>query len=208
MSPKAWSNKVTITQKQIQEIVVANQKSLERLAWKGMDPMEFTEAFLPLLKSIAAHSVRIKKVDFGSAVRKCKTSLTSAEIDLLTEKVSTSIYSVKKRLRDAGSGAFLPAAVISMRKAWKKHETKPKAKKEIVKEDKPSDTNLPQTKDVEDIEQDMDKAPTDDIRNIFGLPQKAIMDKIDLLSSSSDQDWVLHKVGPPKDGFLDCLALG
>ena len=138
MSPKAWSNKVTITEKQIEDIVRDHVRSLSRLGWKAMDPMEFAEAHLDFMKSLARHTVRLNKQAFAAAVRKCKTGLSSSEVDLLTEKVTNCISAMKKRLRDAGSGVRLPGPAQAMQKAWKKHETKsrPKKGKEEKKQEK------------------------------------------------------------------------
>ena len=188
MSPKKWSNAVTVTERQVQELVMDHAKTFERMSWKAMDPLEFAEAHLEFMKSLAKYSVRINKHEFGSAVRKSKIKLTSSEVALLSEKVASCIHWLKQKLRDAGSGKFLPAPCLAIQKAWRRHEkpAKPRRnermpkKHENPKKDEEADEKEAKKKANED-----DKPKQDmDIRMVFGLPPKEIV-KLDL---SSDQD--------------------
>ena len=193
MSPKAWSNKVTITSKNIQEIVMDNQKALERMTWKSMDLLEFAESYSNLFKSLGKYTVRLNKVSFGTAVRLCKTQLSPSEIDTLTHKVLATITHIKQRLRDAGSGKFLPPVVVAMEKVWRKHESRPKKVKHVAKGAKEEAKEKKKGEDgIRSVGAKEEKKGEDDIRSVFGLPQK----QIEVVSS--DQDWLLHlSVGPP-----------
>ena len=168
MSPKTWSNTVTITERQIQEIIYENQKLVERLAWKSMSPLEFGESMLEMMKSLAKQSVRLNFQEFRSALSKTKVAITCDEADLLIEKVKVCIKVVKQRLRDCGSGKFLPPIAVALNRIWKKHE-KPIKKKKKKEEAGQSSKGVC-------------------IRDVFGLPPKQEPEHISLLSTESE-DW-------------------
>ena len=172
MSPKAWSNQVTITQGQIQEVIYQHQKVVERLHWKAMSPLEFGESMIDLMKGLAKHTVRINTTEFRGALSKAKVALTCEEADLLTEKVSHCIKVVKKRLRDAGSGVHLPAIAVAMQRLWKKH-AKPVKKGGKKGHETVAVGNL---------------SKNDSIRDIFGLPPKMKAPEVSLLSQSSEEE--------------------
>ena len=121
MAPKQWNNKCTIAESQLVLIVSENATLLQRACWKTMDPSQIAGHLLPLLKSVGKFTVRLSKVGFLRALRKAQLSLTSSELSLLVEKVSTCLAWVKARLRDAGSGARLPAECSSLIRIWERY---------------------------------------------------------------------------------------
>ena len=103
-------------------------KDIERMSWRHMDCEQFSASFLPLLKSLAKLSTRIRKSETRRAVATAKLNLTGPEAEELTNKVSGSISYAKRKLRDAGSGKFLPPAVQALLRIWL-----PKGKKGVCK---------------------------------------------------------------------------
>ena len=101
---------------------------LERQAWTNMNPEEFSESFLGLMKDLANATYKLRKSDCLRALRVSKLSLTPAELDLLAEKIKNTVRYARKRLRDCGSGKRLPMPVQALLKIWAK-----KPKKERVK---------------------------------------------------------------------------
>ena len=100
------------------QVVMEHAKCLERMAWKNMDAEEFAEAYIGLLKSLAKASPQVRKSEFRRAVGAARLSLSAAETDLLATKVKGSTSYARKRLRDAGSGKFLPRPVAALLKIW------------------------------------------------------------------------------------------
>ena len=87
-----------------------NARSLERLGWKNLDSQQFSQAQLPLLKSLAREG-GLTKSSLKAGVAQAKLSMSSAEQDLLVEKIKNCFSWCRKRLRDAGSGVNLPSSV-------------------------------------------------------------------------------------------------
>ena len=46
MAPKDWSNKVTVTDRELQSLLKEHSKTIERMSWKGMDYVEMSEHML------------------------------------------------------------------------------------------------------------------------------------------------------------------
>ena len=113
------------------QVVMEHSKSLERMSWRNMDPEEFAEGFLPFLKSLGKVSPRLRKSELLRAFLAAKLSLSAAESHLLCSKVTGSISYAKKRLRDAGSGRFLPSPVQALLKIWCRAHMEPKPKKVV-----------------------------------------------------------------------------
>ena len=125
MAPKQSNNECTIAESQLVLIVSETAILLQRACWKTMDPSQIAGRLLPLLKSIGKFTVRVSKIGLLKALRKAQLSLTSSELSLLVEKVSTCLAWVKAKLRDEGSGARLPAECLSLIHIWERyHRTK------------------------------------------------------------------------------------
>ena len=151
-----------------------NNKPLERMGWKNMDMSQFSQTFLPLLKSMAKVSCLMTKSKMRASLRLAKLQMTPCEEDLLLEKLKNTFTWIRRRLRDAGSGAHLPAEVRAIGRIW----GKAKAGKERKKVEK-------QRKKEEPSEED-EEQPTD-IRQIFGLsPKKKKVAAVEVLDSDSE----------------------
>ena len=137
MAPKDWSNRSSMSVQQLVEVLRAHSKLVERCSWKAMDPEQFADSFLAVLKEVGRFTVKVNKTQLLAALMKSKVSLTSPEMDLFCEKFTTCIKHCKKRLRDAGSGARLPKSYKVMYQVWKKNHGKGKSpkKKMMMKED-------------------------------------------------------------------------
>ena len=122
MSPKGWSGQITISVEQLEALVAASATVIERCGWKNMDPEQFSEH--------TGRSTRISRSDLETAIQNQKMQLTAPEVALFVEKVANSFSYTKRKLRDAGSGRFLPPSVVALQRCWKKLQ---RPKRDVVK---------------------------------------------------------------------------
>ena len=104
---------------QLLQVFQDHRTQLERMTWKHMDPEELAGAFLGLMKSLAKVSYELPKASLRAAVKATRMAMTPAEQELLALKLRSSFTWVRKRLRDAGSGKFLPSQVVAIARVWK-----------------------------------------------------------------------------------------
>ena len=127
MAPKQWSNQSLLSIAEAQSIFARHSKSLERMSWKSMDLEEFSEGYLKLLQDLGRQSIKVNRVELRRALSKAHLSLTPSEIRSLADKIVGTITFIKDKLRNAGSGKFLPHPVSSMLKIWASNHQKNKA---------------------------------------------------------------------------------
>ena len=109
MAPKEWCNEVTITDASLTKIMVEHCKQIEREGWKAMNSEEFVAAFLPLLKSVGAHTLKLNRSDVRKALARGHLKMSAVVMDHFSQKLCDAIKYVKRRLRQKGSGVRLPA---------------------------------------------------------------------------------------------------
>ena len=83
-----------------------------------MDFDEFSEGYLKLLQDLARVTVRCNKKELRKGMANSHVSLTAGEMALLADKIVGTINYLKTKLRDAGSGKFLPFPATSLLKIW------------------------------------------------------------------------------------------
>ena len=203
MSPKCWSNKVTITESQLKSLFIEHKKDIERMTWKAMDPSEFSSSFLQFLTGLAKHTVRVNKVEMATALNRAKLTLSPAECDRWAEKVSNTIKFVKKKLRDAGSGKRLSPPILSLQRAWKKHAKKgaekgPGASKKGASEKGASNSASEKGASKKGASEvtSADELMKTDIRSVLGLGPK-ITAEVDVVSSDGDLQDPTNNLNPP-----------
>ena len=152
-------------------------KTIERLGWKHMDPEEFATCFLQMLKGLGQISDRVRKSELKVIVQDGKFRLSSSEIHLFAEKVASTIKFCKQKLRDSGSGKFLPAPCVALRKIWSRTRIGKTYMKGKAKGQKQQSS--PKKKDEKAI----------GIRDVFGLPPKRKSELVRLDSTSSSEDF-------------------
>ena len=154
---------------QLVQIFRENEKCIERLGWKNYDSEEFAQGMWKMVKSLANIGNRFKKMDLLQALNVTKLSITSAEADLFSQKICNCFTYMKTKLRDAGSGKFLPMPCQQIRKMWSRQ---PKGKPKLKCKD-----------------DDKDGAePKGDIRKTLGLGPKEAPICIDVLSDSQGEE--------------------
>ena len=181
MAPKEWSNEVTITAGELRHILATNAKAIERLSWKSQDFEECLEGYMPMFKALCRHSIKFNRTMLRRGCANAHLGLTPNEVDTFSEKVVAVIKYVKRRLRDRGSGKFLPGCVIAIEKIWKQHHQCSKEKgKEKRKSGGSKEARLDRSL--------LDPKAAGGIRAVFGLGSKTADASIpiDLLSSDSD----------------------
>ena len=157
-----------------------NSKLVERMAWKNMDVEQCSQLMLPLFKSLAKIAVYVKKSDLRCALKSAKLSLTNSEGELLLEKIKTTFTWVRRRLRDAGSGVYLPAEVKAIARVWGKGKGAKAGKKGSVEEEgqKSEKENASTTSGI-------------DMREVFGLsPKREVESKVVEVNSSDSESSV------------------
>ena len=151
-----------------------HRTSLERLGWKNMDPEEFGLAFINLMKELGKVATQVTKVSLRIALRASRLALTAAEGDLLSSKIRSTQTWVRKKLRDAGSGKFLPRQVVAIAKVWRGPGKERKNKKEKKKKKDSEDESVPAMPSPKKI------------RSLFGLPEKKVTE-VEVLDSDSEE---------------------
>ena len=144
-------------------------KVIERLGWKNMDSQEFAQAHLPLLKALAKIGGSLAKSALRKGVQGARFTLTYPEADLLVEKLHGTFRWCRRRLRDAGSGVYLPGEIKAIARAWGKVTSKSKTSQKPTK-------------------QDPDVADVKNIRSLFGLPPKKAKEVVSIPDSDDDDD--------------------
>ena len=188
-----------------------HSKKLERMGWKNMDAEEFCDGFLPLLKSLARITYNLPQTTLDKVVASSKLRLTSAEEHLLATKIRDAVKYAKKKLRDAGSGKFLPLPIKALLRIWsqgskgkkkgcKQHrriverqvfegtkvdeeasQVESREGAEVQEKDQKS-----KVEEVEMVKVEASKEMADkNIRDIFGLGKKEKAPLLDLISESS-----------------------
>ena len=141
-------------------------KPIERLGWKNQDSEQFCEKQLQLLKSLAKATTKLTKSFMRMTLLAAKLGISNAEADLFVEKIKGAVQYIRRRIRDSGSGKFLPAACQALLKIWSRQFTKVgKSKKKAVKDMKLETEEKPQS-----------------LRDIFGLGKKQKPTCLDLVS--------------------------
>ena len=157
-----------------------HSKGLERLGWKHNDAQEFLDAQLGLLKSLVRVSLSLPKSRLKMLINGAKLSLESQEVVLLIEKIRGALSYAMERLRNAGSGKFLPASVLSLSKCW---QNSMKALRESRKEKKTKKKGSQATETSQGASPKQKEKKN--IRKLFGLSPKA--KAIEVLSSSDSE---------------------
>ena len=111
------------------QIFVEFAKPLERLGWRNNDCEQFANNQLPLLKSLSKASCSFKKTELRVAVQAAKLSISAAEGELLVGKIKDTVMYVRRRLRDMGSGKFLPYPCQALLKIWSRQSSQKGSKK-------------------------------------------------------------------------------
>ena len=189
MAPKDWSNKVTISDPELQGLLKEHSKVIERLGWKAMDYEEVSEHLLPFLKSLAKATLKVNKAHFRKTMARAHLSLTAAEMHLFVDKICGTITWMKTKLRDMGSGTNLPGSCKIIWKVWKAHHgNAAKMKKEKEKEEKEEEQQKKQNKKKEGQSQSTSPTAGLDIRSVFGLDPVPVVDLVDMGDSSEDSE--------------------
>ena len=81
-----------------------------------MNSEEFVESNIGLLKQIGRHTLRLNKSSVRKSLARGHLQLSVAEIDFFADKLTNAISYVKRRLRDQGSGKYLPGPCRSLLK--------------------------------------------------------------------------------------------
>ena len=135
-------------------------------------PKEFCQGCLSLPKS-----------KLRQAITAAKLSISSSKAELLIEKNRKSMRWARAKLRNSGSGVFLPAEVKTLGKLWAR------AKVPSTKTPKEKALKEPKGKVMESDAEKQDNEAS--VRELFGLPeqptQKAAVDDEIMVSSSSDE---------------------
>ena len=152
-------------------------KVIERLGWKNMDSQEFAQAHLSLLKGLAKTGGSLAKSALRKGIQGARFTLTAPEADLLVEKLHGTLSWCRRRLRDAGSGVYLPGEIKTIARAWGKLSSTSKTSKKATKKD-PEKAASPDP-DVHEVK---------DIRSVFGLPPKGAKEVVSIPDSDDDDD--------------------
>ena len=156
---------------QLLQVLQDNAKAIERLGWKNNDCEEFAEGQLKMLKGFAALGYGVKKTALLAAIPHAKLAISSAEGDLLCEKIKNTFSYIKRKLRYCGSGKFLPSSCQQVLKVWSRYGKQPK--------------RIPKGKTSQENEKDVEQPPKP-IRETLGLPPKKKADLVEVLSSDDD----------------------
>ena len=138
------------------------------MGWKNLDAEQFAETYLDFLKDLCK-ACTVRKSELRSSLRAAKMGLSPAECDLSANKVHESISYCRRRLRDRGSGIYLPQSCKALLKIWAKVET-------------PTQKEKPAKKAAEPEEEKS-------IRDVFGLKKKEKdVPMIDVDSGDEEED--------------------
>ena len=163
---------------QVLHLFQEHAKTIERLGWKHMDAEEFGQYFINLLKGLGKISDRLRKSEVKVILAEGKFKLSPSEIHLFADKVASTVRYCKQRLRDCGSGRFLPQPCLALGKIWSRTKTGQKFMKAKAKAQK-KQSNTPEKKQV----------PTETpIREVFGLPPKKKAELVHVASSESSDE--------------------
>ena len=130
-----------------------NTTIVERMGWRNMDPEQFCSHCLPLLSELAKRTVRVSKKDILAAIQAAKLQLSAPECALFVEKIATTWEYVKRKLRDAGSGARLPASCATPAKIWQRHHCRPDASRKKSRAQHKAKFNM-EADEQQQVEQD------------------------------------------------------
>ena len=184
----------TMLEAKLVAVVQENAKMLERMSWRNMDYEEYAEAFLPFLKGLGKVSCNLTKAQISRALTVSKLALSSAETALLTEKTRGCISYIKKKIRDSGSGKFLPRACQALIRTWSKYAEQIKEFEEKKKKrDLEKLSRSEKEKDVEKKQDEQKDLKSTSIRDVLGLSVKkeVVCTKVDLVGDDDDDevDW-------------------
>ena len=182
IAPPGGMSHQEVLQARRTQVLQNHSRAIERLNWKNLDAELFAETHLELLKGLLTISPQVNKSDLRMCLSAGKFSLTSSEIDLFATKVRDCIKYIRRRLRDMGSGKFLPQSCRAVLKVWTKQmpKHKPKASAKGLSKAKSSS--------------DGDAAGPQGIRDVFGLEAKEKkkdekeLQEISISSSGDDDD--------------------
>ena len=190
MAPKEWSNESTITPGELRHIVAQHAKAIERLSWKTQDVQECLEGHMPLFRALASHTIKLNRVEVRKACANAHLALSPSEIYTFSEKLVSVVKWVKTRLRDRGSGKYLPQCVINIEKIWRQQH-----RKATEEEKEKKSGGKKEAKEAKEAKvgsaSSLDDKPAAGIRAVFGLGAKpATSSGIEVLSSDSDLEEV------------------
>ena len=175
-----------MTTEQWVQVLQTHAKLVERCAWKCMDPEQFGDSMLQMLKEVGRFTVKIRRTDVALALKKSKLSLSSAECALFIEKLCGCVSHCKKRLRDAGSGVRLPKSYSVLLGVWRRHHGR-EATQKLLDDEKKKPSKAQAKKPNKDHEEKTTEK--EDIRSIFGLEPKQTL-QLDLISTSSGSSFL------------------
>ena len=143
-----------------------------------MDPEEFAQSYVNVLKSVCKVAPCVKKSELLRAIKAAKLSLSAAEAQLFSQKFKGAITFARKRLRDAGSGIHLPSSVKALMRVWARHgkEKAEQKKRNMVKNNPAYPTKAKKVVCMEEENSELS------IRQVFGLREKVDVTKVDLTS--------------------------
>ena len=81
-----------------------------------MNAEEFVDTYIGMLKLIGKHTLKLNKSDVRKALARGHIALTPADMDHYSQKLCHSISYVKRRLRQQGSGKYLPSGCRALLK--------------------------------------------------------------------------------------------
>ena len=150
-----------------------NSKQLERMGWQNMSPQEFSDTHLGILKGLARVLVSIPKSQLRYCIKESNLTLEVQERELLVEKIRSAMSWCKDKLRNAGSGKFLPGPCKALSRALKPAKRKAP----------------PKDKDEQQVVDIKEKPTPAQIRQSFGLADKKNTTTLDISSTSSESDY-------------------
>ena len=152
-------------------------KHIERLGWKNLDSQEMCQSYMPLLKGVAQAGLSVPKSVLKATLKEANLSLSPSELDLFVAKVRDAISWSKEKIRNSGSGAYLPSQVKVLAKLWGKG----KVMKKKVGGRPPGDEK--KKKPSGSVEAPDEKP---NVRELFGLAPKTKPVQVDVSSSADD----------------------
>ena len=152
---------------------------IERMAWRNLDFEQFAESHLDFMKDLCRASPQVRKSELRATMASAKLALTPAECALFVDKVKGSISYCRTRLRNKGSGKFLPPACRALARVWarvapkgskKKLAAQGPEKKKLAEEDpEPEKVSEPEVPVAEKVPEATTRR---NIREVFQLKEK------------------------------------
>ena len=149
---------------QILQILNDNCKAIERLGWKHLDSEQFSSFFLKMLKSLAQLTPRVTKGILKKNLSAAKLNISEAEAAHLADKVKNAYTYVREKIRNSGSGRYLPMPCRALLNIWckqghGKRAAKKKEKLEAMGAGKADDDEMPTQKKAQNIRETLGLGP-------------------------------------------------